>query len=169
MKLLATITDEDIGLKSAPVKKFTLRIAARAIIFDDKKKIAMMYVSKYVYHKLPGGGLEEGESLIQGLAREIKEETGCEITKIRILGKIIEYRKRYRLKQTSYCYKATLSDYGKQKLTKKEKIHGFKLQWLSIDQAIERIKKEAPNNYEGKFIVKRDRIFLEEAKKMSIP
>jgi hypothetical protein len=36
--------------------------------------------------------------------------------------------------------------------------------WVSLDEAIEIINKDMPDNYEGKFIKIRDLCFLEEAK-----
>ncbi len=38
--------------------------------------IAMMHSLKYGYYKLPGGGIEEGESLTDTLLREVREESG---------------------------------------------------------------------------------------------
>ena len=36
----------------------------------------MMHSLKYDYYKLPGGGIEEGESLEDTLGREVREESG---------------------------------------------------------------------------------------------
>ena len=40
------------------------------------------------YHVFPGGGWEEGETLEEGVAREVKEEFGIEVE---VLEKIYEY------------------------------------------------------------------------------
>jgi len=39
---------------------------------------------------------------------------------------------------------------------------GFQLVWLSLDEAIEVLGNDKPINYDGKFIQKRDLIFLKE-------
>jgi hypothetical protein len=39
--------------------------------------------------------------------------------------------------------------------------------WVSLDEAIEKLKKDEPNDYEGKFIQVRDSCFLEEAKNLN--
>ena len=56
----------------------------KIVIFDDKNRVLLLTRSDY--HKkhageldLPGGHIKVGESLIEGLKREIKEETGLEI------------------------------------------------------------------------------------------
>ena len=75
MKLLLELREEDIELISKhPCSK--RRDAARAVLLKGNK-IALIYVSRHGYHKLPGGGIEKGESIEDALFREIKEETGC--------------------------------------------------------------------------------------------
>ena len=52
------------------------RPSVRGIIISDDSRIAMMHSLKYDYYKLPGGGIEEGESLEDTLVREVREESG---------------------------------------------------------------------------------------------
>ena len=51
------------------------RPSVRGIILRNGK-IAMMHSQKYNYYKLPGGGIEPGESLEETLIREVREESG---------------------------------------------------------------------------------------------
>ena len=67
-------------------KGYQYRKTARAVVFDENNKIALLYVSKHNYHKLPGGGAEDGEDLIVALKRECVEEIGCDIEVIEDLG-----------------------------------------------------------------------------------
>ena len=55
-----------------------VRDSARSIIIRDGK-IAMIHSLKYDYYKFPGGGIEQGESQIDAVIRETREEAGLVI------------------------------------------------------------------------------------------
>ncbi|MDD7718901.1 MAG: NUDIX hydrolase [Eubacteriaceae bacterium] len=54
----------------------------RVIVVDDEKKILMVrqHHEERDIWMVPGGGIEEGENSIQASIREVKEETGLDIT-----------------------------------------------------------------------------------------
>ncbi len=163
MKLLLELRDENIGLKPKKLNNLTKRDAARAILLKGKK-IALLHVTKQNYHKLPGGGLENKESVKKALFRELLEETGCKAKIISEVGKIIEHRTHLDLIQTSYCYVAQVIEEGIPQFDSGEMTAGYKLRWASIDSAIKILEKEKPENYEGKFIVARDLKFIKATK-----
>jgi len=142
------------------------RAASRAVLFDEENLIPMLFVGKYKYHKLPGGGIEKGEDEIIALHREIKEEAGCKAEILGEVGKVTEFRSEWNLYQTSYCWWGKVTEKGTQDFTKKEKEQGFKLVWLGLDDAIKAVKNDKPENYEGKFIQERDLALLEEVEKI---
>lgn len=165
MKLLKEIKDKEIPQGINP----KLKSAARAIIFDDENKVPLAFAEKIGVHKIPGGEIEKGETNEEALAREIKEEAGCTAEITKELGKITEYRSKWNLLQTSYCYLGKVIEKGEQNLTEKEKQEGFKLIWVPVDEAISLVKNDKPIGYEAGFIKQRELIFLEEAKKKSPP
>jgi 8-oxo-dGTP diphosphatase len=160
MKLLKYIFDKPLPKD----KKVAIRFAARAIVFNDKNQIPVLFVSKFNYHKLPGGGIEDGEDKITACKREMLEETGCKVEITGELGKITEYRSEFNLFQTSYCYTGKVLSVGTSALMPDEIEEGYKLIWLTLPEAIKILKTDKPSNYEGGFIQKRDLRFFEEAK-----
>jgi len=159
MKLTKTIQFKD--LKPEEIEKFEIRRAARAVVFDQDKKIGILYVSKYNYHKLPGGGIETGEDIITALKRECLEEIGCNIETVSEIGEIIEYRDKWLFNQHSYCYLANLvGAKGSPDFTQKEKDNGFEIKWVSLEEAIKLLENDKPEGYEGGFIQIRDIAFL---------
>lgn len=168
MELLSEISDRDVGLKNHNLRTYNVRRAARAVLFNSRGLIAFLHVSKYNYHKLPGGGVEKGENIEKALRREILEEVGYDCKIGRPIGVIVEYREEFKLLQMSYCFIAKVKGKTKgTKFTHKERSEGFELSWHSLNEAISIICKDIPINYEGKFIVRRDLIFLKKAKELT--
>jgi len=159
MKLLREIKDKPFS-KNIKVR---FREASRAVLFDENNLVPILFVSKENYHKLPGGGIEEGENKTQALVRETLEETGCEIEVMGEVGKIEEYRSEFNLKQISYCYLGKIIAKGDPDFTKEELRDGFEIVWLTLDEAISKVEKEKPKDYEGWFIQQRDLKFLQKA------
>jgi 8-oxo-dGTP diphosphatase len=167
MKLLATIKDADIfSVKITELQDPRNRQAARAIVFDEEGKIAILKVAQHGYHKLPGGGIKTGEGVEEALRREVLEEIGCRIDIGAEIGKIVEHRGKFNLIQESLCYIAKVKgEKGVPNFTQKERDNGFEIVWVTLNEAVDVLRKDCPNNYEGKFIQKRDLMFLEEARK----
>jgi 8-oxo-dGTP diphosphatase len=167
MKLIKELRDLEATGKDIPQpeKQYSQRVAARAIILDPTNNIALISISKFGYHKLPGGGLEEREDIKEALKREAKEEVGCDIEIINEVGEVIEYKNEYNQKQTSYCYLAkTKGPKGKTSFTKDE--IGFKLLWVPIKKAMQLMESDSPKDYTAKFIRLRDYTFLSAASKL---
>ncbi len=163
MKLIKLLNPENVS--EAEVASYTIRKAARGVIMDSEGNVALLHVTKDGYYKLPGGGLEGDEDSLVAFARECKEEIGCDIEVTQELGQIVEYRKMYLLKQTSYCYVGKVV--GEKKapsFTESELAGGFAVEWLPIDSAIEKVRNGKTSNPEGTlFIIPRDVAILEAA------
>lgn len=164
MKQLKLINPENVSEEE--IKNYDTREAARAVVIDKDGNIALLYVSKANYYKLPGGGIDEGEDKKSALLRECQEEIGCDVEVLSEIGSIIEYRKIQNLKQTSYCYLAKVKgDKGTPNFTESEIRAGFKQVWLSYNDSLNAMRDGQPPHTEGKEYIKpRDTTFLEEAK-----
>jgi hypothetical protein len=55
MELLGEINDKILGIDNPIIEKYSIKKSARAVLFNDENKVAIMYISKDNYHKLPGG------------------------------------------------------------------------------------------------------------------
>jgi len=165
MKTLKTIYDTDVGYNNPEPETYKLRSAARAVVFDADKKVALLHATKKSYHKLPGGGIEEGEDMETALKRELLEEIGCKANNLQELGIIEEYRNGFQEHQTSYCFIASLvGKKGTNDLEDDEIAHGFEPVWMDLKTAIQTLEGEINNeNYEARFMVLRDLTFLKEA------
>lgn len=162
MKLLKYIEDKQYKED----KNIWKRFASRAIAFDETGKIPLEYVSKFDFYKLPGGGIEKGEDEITACKREMKEETGCDIEIVKEIGKVEEYRSKFHLYQTSYCYLGKITSKGTPHWEPGEIEDGHQLVWMTLSQAIETIRGGKTSDYEGKFIQTRDLVLLKEAERI---
>ena len=63
-----------------------LTIGAFGIIFDEQKRILLVHRRDYDLWNLPGGTLENFESPVNTVKREVREETGLEVEVSKLLG-----------------------------------------------------------------------------------
>jgi ADP-ribose pyrophosphatase YjhB (NUDIX family) len=63
-----------------------IRVSVNAFIVDDAGRVLLQRRSDNGNWNMPGGGLEMGESLSEALHREVLEETGLEVTILRLVG-----------------------------------------------------------------------------------
>jgi len=139
MRLLKSTIHPDITDLSA--NNF-IRKASRAIVLNGEN-ILLLYTKRYHDYSLPGGGIDEGESNIDGLIRELKEETGARNVKnIKEFGLYEEFRPWYKsdfdiVHMQSYCYICTIDDeLLEPELESHEIDNGMHPIWMNIHQAI---------------------------------
>ncbi len=68
-----------------------LTVGARAVVLDGESRIFLIKHSYTRGWHLPGGGVEAGESLLDALARELREEGNIEMTGVPALHGIFYY------------------------------------------------------------------------------
>ena len=141
MKRLFTIDLKDYDPNG---KKF-YRPSVRGIIFDKDGNLAMAYSEKYHYYKFPGGGIEDGETHIEALTREIKEETGLALIpeSVKEFGEVLRMQNKNEagediiFVQYNYYYTCEVEhEVGEQDLDDSEKEAGFALKFVPIAEAI---------------------------------
>ena len=77
-------------------------VAASALIRNKKGDIALVRTERRGW-ELPGGQIEIGESLIEGLRREIFEECGIQVE----LGRLVQVRSNLSSSIVIFCFQAS--------------------------------------------------------------
>lgn len=121
-----------------------IREAVRAIVCRGEK-LALVRSGAEGWYKFPGGGIEEGESHVEALLRETREETGLVLLpeSLRPFGMVRELRRGHRGKEIrfehrSYYYTADAQDrLVEQRLEKDEAELEFTLVWVGAREAYE--------------------------------
>jgi len=74
-----------------------LRISARAIVLNELNQIALTHIQAddhfghRDYYELPGGGVQDGESIYRAVQREIMEELGFHTRLVGEIGEVYDY------------------------------------------------------------------------------
>ncbi len=117
------------------------RPSVRGIIIKNGR-IAMMHSCKYDYYKLPGGGIEPGESLEETLVREVQEESGLVVKKdtIQEFGYVKRIEKGKRedifIQENFYFLCEAEDELGQRNLDDYEAFEEFTLEYVTPDHAI---------------------------------
>jgi len=139
-----------------------IRKAARTVIFDELDRVAILEVKNGDYHKIPGGGIDDGENEESTAVREALEESGCDVKIIKKIGEqdFIDPGDD-NLIHHSVCFLAEkIKNHETSFFTKEEEENKFRLLWLPVNEAIElfkNVKTKLPfelamNNRDLKFL-----------------
>lgn len=170
MKLLKTDTHLDL-IGTSNLKTYE-RIASRGIIVNNNK-ILLIYTKRYNDYSFPGGGVDKGENIKDGLIREIKEETGAiNIKIVEEFGVYEEYRPCYykgydQIHMLSYFYICS-ADYKLGVATPEsyEITNGSIPIWVDISEAIKHNNNILISNAKSNGLsIKRETYMLELVKR----
>ena len=134
------ILDEKNYTEEMPVFE---RFVVRALI--ERDGLLAIQQGKNGEYKIPGGGMDKGESIAEALAREVVEETGLVIIpkSMKTLGEILEIRRdifdenlKYIAHSMHFACEVT-DEVLETAMTESEKEKGYHLAWADIDTIIE--------------------------------
>ena len=154
MNTIISLDQHELGLHDpADTDISWTRKAARAVLHNSDKQVAIMHFTTNGSYKLPGGGMEGDEDATVALKREVQEEAGYTISDIAELGIVEEDRYVDGMHQISYCFTANTIDFVGTALTEKEANAGMELVWFdSIDKAVEAIESGHTTDEDGSAI-----------------
>lgn len=154
-------------IKTLKNKSVFTRLSTRSIAIQGSD-ILLLYTKRYEDYSLPGGGLDSGEDKIEGMMRELSEETGAkEIKNIKPFGAYEEYRPWHKQDydiqhMISYCYTCTIDKtLGETNLESYEIKNGMKAQWVNINDAITHNKKTIATSDKKGMSIERETFLLE--------
>ncbi len=140
MRILAVFDEKNYQNTVETYEKYSVR----GIILRDGK--LAMQCSREGEYKIPGGGIEAGESYEQALVREVLEETGLHVKpdSIREIGEIQEVRRDIFEKDKKYvchslfyyCEAGTVQE--PLHLTASEVAKGYEMKWAAPEEVYRR-------------------------------
>lgn len=143
------------------------RRAARGIALQGED-VLLIFTQRYRDYSLPGGGVDEGESIEQALLREMSEETGAQnIRNIRPFGCYEEHRPWIKgstdiLHMHSYFYLCDVDPVlGQNQLMPQEVANGVRPLWVNLHSAIEHNRSLLDNDSSDGLALKRELFVLE--------
>ena len=154
-EILMTLYDKDIFPNTPNVTDVVWkdRPTVKVVLFNEQNEIALLGNKINDFFLLPGGGIEDNESALDGIIRECREETGCEIEIQDALGITEDFRLRDSKHCISFGYSAKVISCGTPAPTEGEANIGAYVKWLSLPEAMElfRLQEEKVRAGEVRF------------------
>lgn len=154
-------------IKTLEEKTVFTRLATRSIAMKGEY-ILLLYTERYEDYSLPGGGLDVNENKLEGMKRELTEETGAEkIKNIKPFGVYEEYRPWHKADydiqhMISYCYTCDINkELGVSNMEPYEIKNGMKAVWINIFDAIKHNKKTIALSDKKGMSIERETFLLE--------
>lgn len=122
-----------------------VRQGARGIVIDKKEGksyLLLNYASAEDRYDIPGGGVEEGESLEECCIREVEEETGYQVEILSKVARVNEYHEEFLFVNTYFI--CQMVGRIQRHLTEEEERMQLSTQWLPFSEA-----KEIFSNYDA--------------------
>lgn len=167
------IISNNDNLKESDITEIVKRV--KVLIVNSNNEILLGY--SHNDYQFPGGHVEEGETLLQTVKREVEEETGIilDISSIEPFAKALGYYKNWpeegkNRKIEIYYYEIKTDEkpnLGNTSYTEHEKDGNFELRYISLDDVEKELKKNA-EKFKDKRGIAREMLELFELYKSNI-
>ena len=150
MKCLRVLTEKEmLGVNDYP-KSWR---SARGIVLDEENRIGMLYVKISDRYELPGGEIDNNESIEDAFIREIKEEMGCDCVIIKELGYAEQNHAKNNTVWISYYFLARIAGAkGKPNYTEEETEKTITAEWHTPNDAIRLIEHNKADSWSSIFL-----------------
>lgn len=144
------------------------RYAVRVVLFDQNGAVALVKSAKHAYYKIPGGGIEVGESAREAAVRETLEESGCECEILAELGRVETPLPDWGIYDISDGFTArVIGEKGEPQYEAWEQERGFGLEWHDDPfAAVQMISENVVADESARLMQERDLTFLKRALKI---
>ncbi len=139
MRLIKKLVHPDVKVATGAI---LTRRASRGIVLRETS-ILLLFTERYNDFSFPGGGVADGEDLVDGLRRELEEETGARNVRVkRNYGYIEELRPHWKpgyelMHMTSHFFFCDIDrDLQAPKMEDYETANGMRPVWVDLDAAI---------------------------------
>lgn len=170
MKKLTTNTD---NLKDSQMTEVVKRV--KVLLINSKKEVLLAH--SHNDYQFPGGHIEDGETYMDAVIREVREETGIVLSNIKISpfalkqGYYKDWPSEGKNRKIEIYYYEIFTDetpnLNKMKLTDNEKSGDFKLEYILLKN-IKKVLKDNAKKFGDKYGIAKEMIeLLDVYKKMN--
>lgn len=118
-----------------------VRIRCTGLLIENNSVLLVEYDDNGIHYNLPGGGLEPGETIVEGVAREVFEETTAEV-EVGPLALIYEFAPHkqsgdYHVNERHglhLIFECKLKNKSEPKLPQHPDLNQSAVKWISLDE-----------------------------------